>query len=83
MAIEDAAVLACELARSPGDRNAALRNYETTRQLRTARVQYAARRHDIRYHLRQPAAFVRDAMLRALGGERLLTRYDWLYRWRP
>jgi len=83
MAIEDAAVLARELVRSPGDRNAALRNYETARQPRTARVQHAARHHDIRYHLRQPAAFVRDAVLRALGGERLLTRYDWLYRWRP
>ena len=83
MAIEDAAVLAREIARSPGDRVAALRNYEAARQLRTARVQRAARRNDFRYHLRQPAASVRDAVLRALGGERLLAQYDWIYRWRP
>jgi salicylate hydroxylase len=83
MAIEDAAILAHELARSAGDRAAALRNYETARRPRTARVQRAARRNDFRYHLRQPAAFVRDAALRALGGERLLAQYDWIYRWIP
>ena len=83
MAIEDATILARELARSPDDSDAALRNYETTRRPRTARVQRASRRSDFHFHLRQPAAFVRDAMLRASGGERLLARYDWIYRWRP
>jgi len=83
MAIEDAAVLAREIARVPDDRAAALRNFEAARQPRTARVQRAARRNDFRYHLRQPAACVRDAVLRALGGERLLAQYDWIYRWRP
>jgi salicylate hydroxylase len=83
MAIEDAAVLAREIARSPGDRAAALRNYEAARQPRTARVQRAARRNDFHYHLPQPAAYMRDAVLRALGGERLLAQYDWIYRWRP
>jgi salicylate hydroxylase len=83
MAIEDAAVLAREIGRSPGDRAAALRNYETARQPRTARVQRAARRNDLHYHRRQPAAYIRDAVLRALGGERLLAQYDWIYRWRP
>jgi salicylate hydroxylase len=83
MAIEDAAVLAREIARVPRDRAAALRNYEAARQPRTARVQRAARRNDFRYHLRQPAAYLRDAVLRALGGERLLAQYNWIYRWRP
>jgi salicylate hydroxylase len=82
MAIEDAAVLARELARRPGDPAGALRNYEAARQQRTARVQRAARRNDWRYHLGPPAAFIRDSVLRALGGERLLAQYDWLYRWR-
>ncbi len=83
MAIEDASILARELARSPGDRVAALRDYEAARRPRTARVQRASRRNDFRFHLRQPAAFVRDAALRALGGERLLAQYDWIYQWRP
>ncbi len=83
MAIEDAAVLARELARLPGNFAAALRNYESERRPRTARVQREARRNDFRYHLRRPAAFIRDAALRALGGERLLSQYDWIYQWRP
>jgi salicylate hydroxylase len=83
MAIEDAAVLARELTRSPVDCAGALRRYESERRPRTARVQREARRNDFSYHLRQPAAFIRDAILQALGGERLLARYDWIYQWRP
>jgi salicylate hydroxylase len=83
MAIEDAYVLAHELARSAGNLDPALRNYETARGPRTARVQRASHRSDFYFHLCWPAAFVRDAAIRALGGERLLTRYDWIYQWRP
>jgi salicylate hydroxylase len=83
MAIEDAAVLARELARSPVDCAAALRSYESERRPRTARVQREARRNDFSYHLQQPAAFIRDAIMRALGGERLLAHYNWIYQWRP
>ena len=82
MAIEDAAVLASELSASRDDGVAALRRYETARHARTARVQQAARHNDFHYHLREPAAFVRNAALRALGGRRLLARYDWIYQWR-
>ncbi len=82
MAIEDAAVLAREVARSSGD-PAALRRYEEARRRRTASVQRAARRNDLHYHLRGPAALARDAVLRTLGGWRLLAQYDWIYRWRP
>jgi salicylate hydroxylase len=83
MAIEDAAVLMHELVRSPDDRVAALRRYETTRQPRTARVQHAARRVDFSYHVRGLAAFARDTAMRALGGRRLLAQHDWIYGWRP
>jgi salicylate hydroxylase len=81
MAIEDAFVLAGALARWPDDPTGALRDYERRRQPRTARVQRAARRNDLVYHLGRPAAFVRDAALAALGGRRLLAQYDWIYRW--
>jgi salicylate hydroxylase len=83
MAIEDAAILGRELGRSPDNCEAALRNYETARRPRTAHVQRASRRSNFHFHLRQPAAFVRDAVLRALGGERLLAQYDWIYGWKP
>jgi len=46
-------------------------------------VQRESRRNDFSYHLRQPTAFIRDVILKALGGERLLARYDWIYQWRP
>jgi salicylate hydroxylase len=87
MAIEDAAVLARELARAPGgpnvSRESASRRYEAARRQRTACVQRAARRNDVHYHLRGPAALARDAALRLLGGRRLLAQYDWIYRWQP
>jgi salicylate hydroxylase len=82
MAIEDAAVLAREVARLPDAPAAALRRYEAARQPRTDRVQRAARRNDFNYHLGFPGAHFRDAALRALGGERLIARYDWIYGWR-
>jgi salicylate hydroxylase len=83
MAIEDAAVVAAELGRSPDDAASALRRYEALRQPRTARVQEAARRNDVRYHMGGPAAAIRNVVLRVMGGERLLTQYDWIYRWQP
>lgn len=84
MAIEDAAVLAHALSRAPGGTASALRYYESQRRSRTAQVQAAARANDRIYHLGGPAAAIRDlAMRTVLGGGLLLSRYDWIYRWRP
>ena len=81
MAIEDAAVLAQYLGEDD-DTAHALRAYEHARQRRVARVQREARRNSWRYHLSGPLGFARDTVLSALGGNRLLRRYDWLYGWR-
>jgi salicylate hydroxylase len=83
MAIEDAAVLAQQLAETREDPAGAMRRYERQRRARTARAQRAARRHGRLYELGGPAAFLRALALTAIGGKRLLTRYDWLYGWRP
>lgn len=83
MAIEDAAVLAACLARQSDDPAAALRVYEGLRWRRTARAQRHARTNGMVYHLKGPAAFARNLALAAMGGHRLLGRYDWLYDWRP
>jgi salicylate hydroxylase len=83
MAIEDAAVLAARLAESPDDPTAAMRRYERARRGRTARVQRAARRNGIVYHMGGAEAFLRTLALVAMGGNRLLRRYDWLYGWKP
>ncbi len=83
MAIEDAAVLAQRLADMRSDPAAAMRRYERQRRARTARAQRAARRNGIVYQLGGPGAFLRTLALSAIGGERLLARYDWLYGWTP
>ena len=80
MAIEDAAVLAQCLARDE-DIARALRAYEHARRARVARAQREARRNAWRYHLAGPLGFARNAVLAAMGGEKLLRRYDWLYGW--
>jgi len=83
MAIEDAAVLAQRLADTRSDPATAMRRYERQRRARTARAQRAARRNGIIYQLGGPGAFLRTLALSAIGGERLLARYDWLYGWTP
>jgi salicylate hydroxylase len=83
MAIEDAAVLAAMLAEHGNDPADALRAYEGARWHRTYRAQQASRRQGRIYGMSGPEAFVRNVTMRAMGGEKLLTRYDWLYSWRP
>jgi salicylate hydroxylase len=82
MAIEDAAVLAGALAATPDNAPAALRRYEQARAARTARVWRAARRNDTVYHLPWPASVARDLAMAAMGNDRLLAHYDWIYEWK-
>ena len=77
-AIEDAAALGDALA-GRDDIPAALAAYSRARAPRAGRVQTEARRQHTTYHLRGPAAFARNLAIRAMGGERLARRYDWLY----
>jgi salicylate hydroxylase len=83
MAIEDAAVLAQRLADAPDDPERAMRLYERQRRSRTARAQRGARRNGTVYHMGGAEAFLRTLALLAMGGKRLLGRYDWLYGWKP
>lgn len=77
-AIEDAEALGTMLGtRRPIEES--LRDYQAARAARAARVQKESRRQAMLYHLGPPAASFRDAALRALGGGKLLRRYDWLY----
>jgi salicylate hydroxylase len=83
MAIEDAAVLAHFLAHFRDDPADALRGYEGARRLRIARAQQASRKQGRIYGLSGPEALVRNLAMRAMGGEKLLARQEWLYSWRP
>lgn len=82
MAIEDAAVLAAALSANTDNTAKALRNYERARYKRTRAVQKLARKQGRIYGLTGPEALIRNWVMRAKGGEKLLSRYDWLYNWR-
>ncbi|ODN69526.1 FAD-dependent monooxygenase [Methylobrevis pamukkalensis] len=80
MAIEDAAVLAMELARhAPAEAIAA---YVAARRPRVAAVAALARRNGRIYHLSGPAAAARNTALRLMGGRRLLGMMDGIYGWK-
>jgi salicylate hydroxylase len=83
MAIEDAAVLANMLGKYMDDPSDALRAYEGARRHRTALAQLRSRRQARIYGLTGPEALIRNLAMRALGGEKLRARYDWLYDWQP
>ena len=77
-AIEDAGALADSVA-AGADIPAALAAFSAARAPRGARVQREALAQARLYHMSGPLAFARDIGMRALGSERLLKRYDWLY----
>ena len=83
MAIEDAAVLADEIRKSPDALPAALRRYEELRAGRVARVQNASRHLGSVYHLGGPSRWARNFAIRRLKPDALLARYDWLYGFTP
>ena len=77
-AIEDAGALAEAFAQTR-DVVAALSLYSAARVPRANRVQAEANAQSRLYHMRGPLSLARDWTMRALGPERLLRRYDWLY----
>jgi salicylate hydroxylase len=77
-AIEDAGALGEVLSRGQNIETS-LRAYQEARHARAARVQKESRRQATIYHLGGPAALLRDMALRALGPQKMLARYDWLY----
>lgn len=87
LAIEDAAVLARELAAhlQAGGSAAvphALAAYAAARQERAARVQAASRANGRNFHVGPPWSWARNLTLKKLGPEGMRSRYDWLYDWR-
>lgn len=81
MAIEDAAVLAGFLGEYRDDPADAMRAYEGARRKRVQRVQQASAKQAKIYGMTGPEALVRNFVMRMSNGEKLLARYDWIYRW--
>lgn len=82
LALEDAVVLARELARTPGDVAPALARYAAARRPRAAAIVDAATRNGRIYHLSGAAAVGRDLVLRLAPPARTIALYDWVYGWR-
>lgn len=87
LAIEDAAVLAHELAArlAQGGESAvpaAFAAYAAARRTRVARVQRTSRDNARAYHLGLPLSLARDMVLRRLGPSGMLKRHAWIYDWR-
>lgn len=78
MGIEDGDALA-EIWSEADDPRQAFSRFVAARARRVARVQAMSFSNGRVFHLRGPARFARDLVLRALSGERMLARYDWLY----
>jgi salicylate hydroxylase len=83
MAIEDAAVLAQCLAGDRDDPARAIGYFAAARKARVQKVVATARRNGHIYHLSGPMTLARDTVMRALGGDRIMAGYDWLYGWQP
>jgi salicylate hydroxylase len=77
-AIEDAGALARRLE-GTDDVPGALAAYSRDRVARAGRVQREALAQARVYHMSGPMGLARDLAMRAMGPERLLSRYDWLY----
>lgn len=83
MAIEDAAVLARELARTDRPVSDRLKAYAASRRPRATKVAAAARQNATTYHLSGLAASARNLGMRILGPRLLMKRMDWIWRWQP
>lgn len=82
LALEDAAVLANELAAAIESPSSGLQRYEDKRRARALRVQAASRRNGRIYHLGGFMAAARNQVLASAPPSMLMRQYDWLYGWR-
>lgn len=81
-AIEDAWVLAAEIANASSAQTA-LARYQQARRPRVERVARLAARNLTAYELRGLSALFRNALLKALPARLALSQLDWLFGWRP
>jgi salicylate hydroxylase len=78
-AIEDAAVLAAQLADRPDDPESAFQSYQAARIPRLGRIMRGSERMGDIYHMQGPMRLARNLALRATRPALLLARNDWLY----
>jgi salicylate hydroxylase len=83
MAIEDAYVLAAQVAEMPNDPASALARYQGMRRPRIRRVVRRGAFNHFAWHASGPVALARNLALAARSPDRLAADFDWLYGWEP
>ena len=83
MALEDAAILARAIDEVKGPTDIRLKAYERARKPRVCKVVNKARRNGEIYHLDGLLATARNMTMRMMPKQRLLSQFDWIYRWTP
>jgi len=82
MAVEDAAALSRAIADNGDNINAAISQFEKKRMVRAAEIRIASRRQGSIYHMSGPFALARDFVMSRMDRERLMSRLDWIYKYR-
>jgi salicylate hydroxylase len=82
-AIEDAWVLAQNIAAQPAALAIALQRYEAARRSRVIAVARRGRLNEFAWHASGPVALARNLFLKMRGPQRLASDLDWLYGWAP
>jgi len=82
-AIEDAWVLAQNVAAQPAALAIALQRYEAARRSRVIAIARRGRLNEFAWHASGPVALARNLFLKARGPQRLAADMDWLYGWAP
>jgi len=82
MALEDAATLGWAISRSKTLKDA-FGLYQDQRTERTAAISRQSDKNKRLYQLPEELGFFRNIGIRMMGGEKLLGRQDWIYRWKP
>ena len=83
LAIEDAYVLAENVAAQPHAVSIALVRYERERRERVAAVARRGQLNEFAWHAGMPVSLARNLFLRLRGPDRLAADMDWLYGWKP
>lgn len=82
MGIEDACILAGALEKH-SDIPTAFARYEASRKPRVFKVSRQAVNNERIYHLPIPGCYARDLVLRTSSPDSLLSKFDWIYNWKP
>jgi len=82
LSIEDGYEVALCLMRSQGQYEQAWRQFYRHRIDRVQAIQLASRRCGEIYHLGRSLGWSRNLVLKLLGGDKVMQRYDWIYRYR-